>query len=138
MNGNRWPRFLAIGATVVMAGAVIAGIVVLGSPAHQRSLQLDQRRVTDMNVIGSFIATYWQQHHALPASLDALELPQKSRQDPVTNKPYDYVVTGERSYRLCARFDLPSSPEAATQLWLGNLQNHPSGQHCADRVVGSH
>lgn len=137
MIGHHSSRTLAIAASAVMAAAVIAGLVVLGSPSHQRSLQLDQRRVTELNSLRVLITMYWQQHHTLPPNWEAIDLPPKARRDPVTREPYGYAVTGERSYRLCARFDLPSDPDATSQPWLGNRWNHPAGQHCVDWVVGS-
>jgi hypothetical protein len=44
MTAPHGSRFLAIAASVAMAAAVVAGIVVLGPPSHQRSLRLDERR----------------------------------------------------------------------------------------------
>lgn len=136
MIGPCSPRTLAIASSLVMAGAVIVGLVVLGSPAHQRALHLDQRRVRDLNLLRNQVQLYWQQHQALPPSLTALDGAPVDRRDPATGESYGYTVTGERSYRLCARFDLPTAPGATSQPWLGNLWSHPAGPHCADQVVG--
>lgn len=131
MIGHRASRTLAIAASIAMAAAVIAGLVVLGSPAHQRHLRLDRKRVKDLGMLNTMISLYWQQHQTLPPDLKAVDAG-RYLGDPVSGEPFGYVVTGKRSYRLCARFDLPSDPEDT-----GVFSTHPSGQHCIDRTVGA-
>ncbi|MEO7148982.1 MAG: hypothetical protein ABIY40_03475 [Rhodanobacteraceae bacterium] len=42
-------RLLAVIALIGMIGAIVAGWFAIGSPAHQRELSLDQRRVVDLH-----------------------------------------------------------------------------------------
>lgn len=129
-------RRLATAVSLAMAAAVIAGLLVLGSPARQRSVHLDERRVADLGQLGTAMRLYWQQHHALPADLQALALPRAASRDPATGEAYGYAVIGEDRYRLCARFDLATAPDADAQPWLGNLGRHPAGWYCVEQVAG--
>lgn len=71
MNGRIGGVRLLLAATiVVMLGAIVAGLYVLGSPGHQRDLRLDQRRVDDLAVLSRAIDGYAKLHTTLPADLD--------------------------------------------------------------------
>lgn len=133
-NGVRW---LAIAASIGMAGAVVAGLFVVGSPAHQRALRLDSRRVSDLSRISLEIMGYWSQHKSLPPDLMVVDAERGHTSDPVSGVPYGYFVTGTETYRLCADFDAASEPEgrefgsyvpAVNELrW-----QHPPGKRCFD------
>ena len=133
-------RVLVAAAIAVMAGAVGAGLYVLGSPAHQRDLRLDQRRVDDLALLSQAIDDYARLHGAPPADLHALQLgpdPARFTRDPVTAVPYGYGTASARGYRLCATFAAATPPQAAAGYgMLPNLHGvrrpHPAGHHCFD------
>ena len=54
--------------------------------------------------------------------------------DPVDGGSYGYQVTGERSYRLCARFGTDTARDGR-QPFGGDAWLHGSGTHCFDRRV---
>jgi hypothetical protein len=122
-------RILAGAAVVVVAAAVAAGLYVVGPPAEERARRLDLRRVDDLARIAGWIDTYWTRHASLPASLDLLASPSDPVPvDPVTGRSYEYRVTGEKMYEICATFDRASEPRAArsgVDLW-----RHGSGRQC--------
>jgi hypothetical protein len=138
--GNGGVRMLVVAAIVVMAGAVGAGLYVLGSPGHQRDLRLDQRRVDDLALLTQAIDDYARLHGAPPADLQALPLgPDAARftHDPVTAAPYDYSTATPRSYRLCATFTAATPPVEVTGYGTfpnlhGVRRPHPAGHHCFD------
>ncbi|RDI97438.1 hypothetical protein DVT68_16975 [Dyella solisilvae] len=115
-----------------MAAAVVAGMGVLGSPMHQRALQLDSRRVTDLSLISMQVNAYWSQHKSLPADLDAINLAHPMTSDPVTGTSFEYAATGSETYRLCAKFDAASESDGRSL--GGNVLrwSHPAGRHCFD------
>ena len=41
-------QLLAGVVSLVVAAAIITGVVILGSPSNERALRLDQRRVSDL------------------------------------------------------------------------------------------
>lgn len=123
-------RLAAIGATVAVLGAVIAGIFVAGSPAEQRLLRIDERRVDHLRELAGDVRAYWHQEHRLPPDLASLTDGIRVRKiptDPQTGEQYDYLVRGDRAYRLCAEFRLESEHESRDDFWF-----HPAGRVCFD------
>lgn len=125
-------RLLAIAASLGMAAAIFAGMGVLGSPMHQRALQLDSRRVSDLSLISMQVSSYWSQHKSLPADLATLNLAHPMTSDPVSGTPFEYAVTGAETYRLCANFDAASESEGRSYGAYVLRWNHPAGRHCFD------
>ena len=125
MNTN---TLVVVGVSVIVAAALIAGLVVSGSP-ELRSLRMDQTRVNNLVRLSSSIRAYYQQADQLPASLDDLLRTQMLREmprDPESGEAYTYEVLSEVAYRLCAEFALPSELERlADQFWA-----HTSGRQC--------
>ncbi len=120
-------RTLAIALSLVMALVVGIGLYVSGSPATARQEAIDGRRVRDLRKTKEEVYSYWHRHHALPATIDgASPVPadSASHRDPVTGTPYEYRVTSDSTYELCAVFALPSPGEADVD-W-----RHPAGRHC--------
>ncbi|MDQ2972181.1 MAG: hypothetical protein M3R20_04250 [Pseudomonadota bacterium] len=133
-------RLLAVIALIGMIGAIVAGWFAIGSPAHQRELSLDQRRVVDLHYLATTISEYWNVHKSLPPNLDKIDRSPEQRKfhmDPETGQPYKCFVTGTNGYRLCAKFsaatefnDPPTfdfTPRAINIRW-----SHPAGRYCFD------
>jgi hypothetical protein len=128
-------RLLAIVASIVMFAAVLGGFHVLGSPAHQRDLRLDTRRVQNLTALSMAIRNVWMTNHTLPADLDAIDTPIRRTVDPVTGKPYGYRRLSDETYNLCAEFAAASEDSQsalATSYYLQNLPGwkHPAGLYC--------
>ncbi|MBX4195518.1 hypothetical protein KW796_00975 [Candidatus Parcubacteria bacterium] len=145
-------------ATVLVAGSIIAGFVVLGSPATQRAYRRDSDRVMHLENIQWQVISYWQQKEALPVSMDDLAKNELSGwnipSDPASGLPYEYQKTGNLSFKLCAYFDretpeninygggvYPMMPFRATMssepaMMKGqNNWAHPAGHYCYDRTI---
>ena len=106
-------RVAAWASTVVVASAVVVGLVVSGLPGERRLERLDEARVADLRTLASAIESYWHAHAEMPEHLGTvldgrrlLEMPA----DPVTGQWYEYELTPPDGYRLCATFDRPSPP----------------------------
>jgi len=118
-------------ATVVVVVSVVAGIVVVGSPAQGRLERLDSGRMDDLRGIMAAIDFTFALDSVLPRSLEELShnpRTQINTMDPGTLEPYGYRVLDEDSYELCATFDRESSePEsrATVGFWA-----HSAGRHC--------
>ena len=120
-------RTLAAGLSLVMAVVVGVGLYISGSPATARLEMIDARRVRDLRDARAEVYSYWHRQHAVPATLDSISpvpADSASHRDPVTGTPYEYRVTSDSTYELCAVFALPS-PEEADVDW-----RHPAGRHC--------
>lgn len=115
--------------SVVVFAAVIAGIVILGSPSEERARRLDQRRVSELRGIRSAVDFFYVDKGRLPASLDELATQPGVRvsADPVTNEAYRYRPLGGDAFELCATFERASElqPGSGVDIW-----QHPAGAHC--------
>jgi hypothetical protein len=105
-------QWFGIGATVLVLAMIIWSFSVIGSPANQRKLRMDQRRLEDLQSIQWQVISYWQQKEKLPETLAEMNNPLASYmvpQDPEfqKGKVYEYSKTGAMSFELCATFDLP-------------------------------
>jgi hypothetical protein len=128
-------RLLLAVASIAMIGGVVAGLHVLGTPAHQRALQLDQGRLSDLSRLSFGIHAYWTQHKSLPVELDAIGPSITSSKDPITGVRYTYSEIDSASYSLCATFDVASeqwSGRIAMPYYTPNavLWKHPAGHYC--------
>ncbi|HEV7702814.1 MAG TPA: hypothetical protein VGO46_00925 [Gemmatimonadaceae bacterium] len=100
-----------VAATIAAVLVVIAGLFTLGTPSRARERKLDELRVDDLSRLSNRIDGYWTKHSALPQVLDSLVADRQLDRvpaDPQSHQSYTYLVSGERSYRLCATFAQPS------------------------------
>ena len=141
----------AAGSSVVIVAAIVASLFLVGGPAKQRDIRLDQSRVSGLQTIQSSLVGYWRDKEALPESLAALEddvIGYRNPADPESGEAYEYAVTGELSFQLCAVFTTASDdsdkggdavPMAYDFRYAGgenfDLWSHTSGRVCFDRTI---
>ena len=121
-------RVAVIGAIAVVLSAVAAGLIFIGSPAEQRLLRLDERRVQDLVQMARVATNRWDQQRILPAeAADLVDGQWLTRlpADPTSRAPYEYRVTGPQAFELCAVFDRASRPEQTGDFWY-----HEAGRRC--------
>lgn len=136
-----WLRRALSGAGVlIVAGAIVLGFSLAGSPFSAREVRLDEQRIADLRAIHDAVqhmTTEEVKHkikvkRPLPKTLEEINDFQKSREsvkalnlaDPVTGEKYGYNVTGEKTYELCAEFVRPRDKKDDL-FW-----NHRAGKHC--------
>lgn len=126
-------RPIALALSAVVLVAVGAGLYLVGSPAKARLHALDDRRASDLREASHQVSAYWQARAALPPTLDSLSPiagDSLAYRDPATGTPYEYRVTGDSTYDLCAVFTYPSEGGYGVDPW-----RHPAGKHCFQRHV---
>lgn len=151
-------RVLSWVVVAVVTIGVVAGFFVVGSPASQRLIRLDDRRVSDLQTLQSQIINYWQAKEKLPSDLSELKndisgfVPPV---DPQTGNSYEYKKVSESpiTFELCAVFDLsaqagtngssnnqaipiakPASVPAGYPEPINNWQ-HDQGRYCFNRTI---
>jgi hypothetical protein len=135
MKPSLGQTIVAIAATVVGV-SIIAGVILVGSPAEGRLEQLDSTRVDDLQGIMRAMDSFWDREERLATSLDELAEDARTRVntiDPDSAEPYEYQASGEDSYELCATFarqSLEPPGRASADFWT-----HPAGRHCFALVV---
>jgi hypothetical protein len=109
-------RSLFVGSAITLVVIpVVIGLIVLDSPADERTQRLDRKRVEDLRRIAAAADLYWTRRGRLPGSLAAIAQEPGAGvvvTDPGTRRPYVYHVRGKSAYELCAHFDRPSSEDA--------------------------
>lgn len=99
---------------IIVVGLISLSFVVMGSPAKQRALRLDERRITDLQSIQYQVINYWQQKEKLPDSISDISNPMTGYSIPVDPEfekgyKYEYTTKENLSFELCAIFaeDMP-------------------------------
>ena len=131
----RKDRLAAMAAAAVVACACAAGLYLIGSPAEQRLLRLDERRTQDLWAIAREVNRHWERTGALPSALDDVvaggRALSKAPLDPVTGDSYEYrlVDSANSVYLLCASFAKASQQTSDPDFW-----RHGSGHACFSLV----
>lgn len=138
----------AVGSSAVIVAAITASLFVVGSPAKQRDARLDQNRVSDLQTIQSSLIDYWRDKEALPENLVAMEddiIGYRNPTDPESGEVYEYTVTGELTFQLCATFmtqsdgsDQNRPPMIYDFGYMGgnfDVWSHAEGRVCFDRTI---
>jgi hypothetical protein len=139
MISSRNDKIILLTATVAVTAAVIAAIVVLGSPAAQRRQRLDSARLDDLERIDRLVASFALAHGTVPDSIESLvHEPGYSvpRDDPESRTPYEYRRLGPDSFELCATFYTDSASNTLTgpyALSVDATWTHGPGRRCFDR-----
>lgn len=105
--------FGIIGVVFVLV-SIFYSFSIMGSPAKQRMLRLDDRRIGDLQNIQYQIINFWQQKEKLPEDLTKLSNPITNYSLPVPpefekGEKYEYKILGLLKFELCATFALPIS-----------------------------
>lgn len=117
------------------AAAIVAALVLVGSPGDARQQRLDEQRVTDLGQIAISVNSYWRTNTRLPAALEeaaqggAVSVPR----DPESGEPYEYRALDSRRYELCATFARPS--DEPPEINEPPFRTHPAGRHCFTMAV---
>jgi MFS family permease len=137
-------RAVAVSAVVLAAASVVAGFLVLGSPAEMRDLRLDAQRVSDLQTIQYQVVDEYQRTGTIPADLASLAdsfsgfiVPV----DPEAGGAYEYARTGALSFELCAEFAGASPVRGHTT--AGGMASsfhreswdHEAGRTCFARMI---
>jgi len=120
-------RIAGVGSLAVVVAAVVAGLLIIGSPAEQRLLRRDEQRVSGLTELARRAELQWSQEQRLAPSAVELVDQYLTRlpTDPATREPYEYRITGPRAFEVCGVFERPSRPELAGDFWF-----HEAGRHC--------
>lgn len=131
MSAGRW---LAVGGILVVVATLALALGVLGSPAQQRLIRMDERRERDLSRLTNEVRSYYGLERALPVQLSVLSSQPGSTlatADPVTGAPYEYFVVSPDRFRLCAVFDTDTAAKPRRGPRINGFA-HGRGRHCFD------
>jgi hypothetical protein len=117
LGKEKWKKIFSniytVFSIILVVGAIVYSFSIMGSPAKQRLLRLDDKRVSDLQSIQYQVINYWQQKERLPADLGILTNPISGFSIPVppdfqNGEKYEYTVKDNKNltFELCATFSL--------------------------------
>ncbi|HVA96500.1 MAG TPA: hypothetical protein VND99_02505 [Candidatus Acidoferrales bacterium] len=129
--------------TILAVLAIIWGFSIIPFPGTEKGIISDHKRVIDIGQIRDTIDDYYQNNGQLPQTLSALTYNVDATSplntiDPQTNEPYEYMITGQTEYELCATFatsstrDDPSAYDNTSSDYTTFMDEfkHPAGHFC--------
>lgn len=137
-------RWFAVVPAIFVLLSVIGGFFIMGSPVTQRKLRFDTQRVNELQMIQSYLITFYERSAKLPSNLEELNTPVLGfvlPKDPESEQNYEYEVVSPTAFRLCANFSLPSQDDRARSYpkfpGLSENENwqHDAGRVCFDRAI---
>lgn len=134
---------VGIGAFILCLATVVSGLFIIGSPTQARVIRFDQQKVLDLQNIQYQVTNYWQLKQKLPTTLTDLNDPIASYTVPTdaqSGAPYEYRVTGARSFELCATFNAATPAETLSKTYpaYGGVDSnltHGVGRTCFARTI---
>lgn len=130
------------GAIMLVAGFVIGAFFLIGSPTQQRVLRFDNLRSQNLQSLKYSIDAYYTQSGKLPATLSDLnQAPYYlggTITDPETGTAYEYTITGDKNYNLCAMFGAATQQKNGTTNPYGSdtfAYTHTAGKQCYSLIA---
>jgi hypothetical protein len=138
---------LVLWVSLFIFASIVAGFFTAGSPLKARLYNFDERKVNDLSSIQYQIINYWQRKQVLPNKLSDLNDSISgfvAPKDPQLNADYEYAIKTDKSFELCANFNLPnnfgvigkslSTVPAMPGIYNENW-NHEAGRVCFERTI---
>ncbi len=128
-----------IGAAAVVLAAFSIGLGVAGTPAVQRHIEADNRRIQDLRAIAGAVHSWHERAgrsaagrsaESLPATLSELAgkgIARSQTVDPETGSSYEYRIKSGTMYEVCAVF---ARAEEADQVPQTQFWSHERGRSC--------
>ena len=133
MSGGLDKRMLVVAVGIVVVAAVVAGLLVVGSPVDERARRLDEQRVRELQELRTAVELHFRRDGVLPDSLEQVvrrsPLPVRLT-EPEGGRLYGYEVIDSTSYRLCATFSFPTPTGEASRYSYEKEWAHGAGRQC--------
>ncbi|MBL7045103.1 MAG: hypothetical protein ISR98_00680 [Parcubacteria group bacterium] len=98
--------------TLIVLVTIISGFFIIGTPASQRLIRFDERKVEDLQSIQWRVVSFYQSKERLPKNLEELKDPISSFAVPVdaqSGEDYGYNIISGFTFELCADFNKEST-----------------------------
>ncbi len=128
-------------SALVMVIVTFAGaLFVVESPTETRDRKLDAMVIDNFNQIDMAIRTFYTENKKLPESLDTLQaefsyLRDKDLKNPVTSELYEYKISGDKEYELCATFRISNLESESHDYYQDKRWLHEAGEVCLKQTV---
>lgn len=144
-------KYFAWVTSILVLAAIITGFFIVGSPTTARLVELDQRKISDLQSIQYQVVNYWQAKEKLPATLNDLNDPISSFKIPLDPQNeekgyiYEYNIKDATNliFELCATFNKEGADQynqtrpisVAFPGKIGDSWYHSIGRVCFARTI---
>lgn len=135
--GRKTKYFASIAGIIILA-SIIYGFTIMGTPAHQRDIRTDMKKIQDLQNMQSFISNYYVTKLILPANLSDIEAQSGAiPKDPQTGLDYEYKVTDKNNFELCSSFKTSSTGAGyiSTPYYYNSNWDYKAGNVCFKRNI---
>jgi type II secretory pathway pseudopilin PulG len=141
---NKKDKIVAAYGYIVLAVIAItftASLFIVESPRETRNRKLDEATLSNFSTINSALNEYYSKNGKLPDTLETLKaeanyLVSSNLIDPTTKEQYNYKITGDKEYELCATFK--SANKDQQQLaneYFKESWSHDTGYQCLSQKI---
>jgi hypothetical protein len=132
------------GSLVFVLAVFIASLFFVESPSATRDRKIDEQIINNFSSLEYAINDYYNQFNKMPVSL--MEVKEESKsilrdedlRDPESKELFEYKVTGETSFELCANFRTSNKDnDNARYRYMPENNLHDSGYQCLERKIKS-
>ena len=129
-----------IGACALVAAGLVLAFLAIGTPAHNREIELDNKRTVALDEMAISIRARYHDRGRLPETLSAdyesNAYVSNRFDDPESGRRYEYRRIDEHRFRLCAKFSAPSDPdvEVHPRVYQSDWP-HPAGVFCKEYSI---
>ncbi len=131
----------AVGAIVVVIASLAFGFRYTDAPAVVREARIDEQQVSDLQMIQSYIESYYYNTNTLPDSIATAygDLTYPTAPEGRTN--YRYELIDSEHYQLCATFGASTQVDGRSTMAIAPEKNynwdHEVGDWCFERSITS-
>lgn len=122
---------------VLILAVFITSLFIVESPRETRNRKIDNLILEDFTEIDRAVNDYYREFNELPEDLDIIQeefnyINSDDLEDSIHNKRYEYKVTGDRSYEICASFLTSNIKDGSIYQYnyYGEEWEHESGYQC--------
>jgi len=131
------------GSIALAAVALIASFFFIDSPLKVRAQKFDQTIINKFSQIDNAISSYYGENKTLPENLDSLlnggstyYVIESDITDPATSKVFEYKVTADNAYELCATFKTENKSQGGDKSYYVDTRwLHDIGYQCLKQRV---
>ena len=128
-----------LGAAVFVIIALVLGFMNSETPQEVRDARIDDNQIQDLQDMQWRIEDYHRSNGVLPESVAVVYEGSAPPTAPLERSPYQYNVTGDTTYELCATFAVDSAASKYTRPVPVAEKNynwsHGEGEWCFERTV---
>lgn len=119
---------------------------VVDSPVETRNKKIDREVINDLYEVNAAVRDYYTLNNKMPEDLNVLinnsegtyRLRAEAAKQPSNDQYYDYEVTDEDEYKICANFLTSSLNEKESMYYYGSEEyQHDKGYQCFSQKITS-